>query len=290
MIPKIKEILEFSLFHVGKVDLRVYNIMQMFLIILAGQLIIYFVKRLLRRQIAKENIDQRKGYAVTQIITYLIWVIIIVLALDALGLPITVLIAGSTALFVGLGLGLQDTFRDLVAGVIILMERTVTAGDIVELGSGLIGRVKEVGLRTTTVETREDIVVIVPNQKLTGQNVVNWTQNRRNVRFAIEVGVAYGSDTRLVEKVLIDCAKKHKAVSKRPEPLVHFVNFGNSSLDFKLLFFSSELFRIEKIKSDIRFEIDKAFRENKITIPFPQRDVWIRTSGDGVLLQSAENT
>jgi len=194
-----------------------------------------------------------------------------------------VLIAGSTALFVGLGLGLQDTFRDLVAGVIILMERTVTAGDIIELGSGLIGKVSEVGLRTTLVETREDIVVVVPNQKLTNQNVVNWTQNRRSVRFAIEVGVAYGSDTRLVEKKLIECAKQHKMVAKRPEPLVHFSGFGNSSLDFKLMFFSSELFRIEKVKSDIRFSIDQAFRDNNITIPFPQRDVWIKTDGAGIL-------
>jgi small-conductance mechanosensitive channel len=283
MISQLKNLLEFSLFHVGDLNLQVWSLFKLLLIILGGRIIIYFIQRLLRRQIAKENIDERKGYAVTQIITYLIWVIIIVLALDSLGLPITVLIAGSTALFVGLGLGLQDTFRDLVAGVIILMERTVSAGDIIELGSGLIGKVTEVGLRTTLVETREDIVVIVPNQKLTNQNVVNWTQNRRSVRFAIEVGVAYGSDTRLVEKILITCAKQHKAISKRPEPLVHFTGFGNSSLDFKLLFFCGELFRIEKIKSDIRFSIDQAFRDNNITIPFPQRDVWIKTDGAGIL-------
>jgi small-conductance mechanosensitive channel len=207
----------------------------------------------------------------------LAWVIIIVLALDTIGLPITVLIAGSTALFVGLGLGLQDTFKDLVAGVVILMERTLAADDIVEVSSGLVGRVKEVGLRTTLLETREDIVIVVPNQKMTSQNVINWTQNRRAVRFAIEVGVAYGSDVRLVEQLLIECAKKHNAVSKKPLPAVHFANFGNSSLDFKLLFYSSELFRIEKIKSDLRFMIDQAFRDNNITIPFPQQDVWLRT-------------
>lgn len=273
---QLKELMEYSLFHVGDVNLRVFSIIKLILLLVGGRVFIYFIQRLLNRQITKENIDPRKGYAISQIITYLIWLVLIVLALDSLGLPITVLIAGSTALFVGLGLGLQDTFRDLIAGVIILMERTVTAGDIVELGGGMIGKVKEVGLRTTIVETREDIVVIIPNQKLTSQHVINWTQNKRSIRFAIEVGVAYGSDTRLVEKILLDCARKQPSVNKKQGPIVHFTGFGSSSLDFKLLFYSSELFRIEKIKSEIRFAIDQAFRDNGITIPFPQQDVYIK--------------
>jgi small-conductance mechanosensitive channel len=273
---QFKEMLEYSLFHVGDVDLRVFSLLKVVLLLVVGRLFIYFVQRLLNRQIVKENIDPRKGYAISQIITYLIWVILIVLVLDSLGVPITVLIAGSTALFVGLGLGLQDTFRDLISGVIILMERTITAGDIVEISGGMIGKVKEVGLRTTILETREDIVVNIPNQKLTSQNVINWTQNRRSIRFAIEVGVAYGSDTRLVEKILIECAKKHPAVNKKQAPVVHFTGFGSSALEFKLLFYCSELFRIERIKSDLRFSIDAAFREKQITIPFPQQDVYIK--------------
>lgn len=273
---QFKELLEYSLFHVGDVNLRVYSLLKVALLLVVGRLFIFFVQRLLKRQIVKENIDPRKGYAVSQIITYLIWVILIVLVLDSLGVPITVLIAGSTALFVGLGLGLQDTFRDLISGVIILMERTITAGDIVEISGGMIGKVKEVGLRTTILETREDIVVNIPNQKLTSQNVINWTQNRRSIRFAIEVGVAYGSDTRLVEKILIECAKKHPSVNKKQAPIVHFTGFGNSALEFKLLFYCSELFRIERIKSDLRFSIDAAFREMNITIPFPQQDVYIK--------------
>jgi small-conductance mechanosensitive channel len=287
---QLKDIMEYSLFHVGDVNLRVFSIIKLVLLLAGGRLFIYFVQRLLNRQIKKENIDQRKGYAISQIITYLIWLIIVVLALDSLGLPITVLIAGSTALFVGLGLGLQDTFKDLIAGVIILMERTLTAGDIVELGGGMVGKVREVGLRTTVVETREDIVVIIPNQKLTSQNVINWTQNKRSIRFAIEVGVAYGSDTRLVEKILIECARKQPSVNKKQGPIVHFAGFGNSSLDFKLLFYSTELFRIEKIKSDIRFAIDQAFRDNGITIPFPQQDVHIKQVPPAAFPQSKSET
>jgi small-conductance mechanosensitive channel len=177
---------------------------------------------------------------------------------------------------VGLGLGLQDFFRDLVAGFIVLWERTVTAGDVVEI-AGTVGRVQEVGLRTTSVFTRDDIVMIIPNQLLTNDKVINWSQNRKATRFAVEVGVAYGSDTRLVEQILLRTAKENAQVEKEPSPLVHFTDFGDSSLNFKLYFYSFNLFRIERIKSELRFEIDNKFRENKITIPFPQRDVWMRS-------------
>ena len=118
--------------------------------------------------------------------------------------------------------------------------------------------------------------MIVPNTRLTTDNVINWSQNNIVTRFRIDVGVAYGSDTALVEKILVECAKEHKDVLNVPEPYVFFKDFGNSSLDFSLLFFSQNLFRIERTKSDIRFAIDRKFRESKVIIPFPQRDIWVR--------------
>jgi small-conductance mechanosensitive channel len=116
----------------------------------------------------------------------------------------------------------------------------------------------------------------VPNSRLTAENVVNWSQNKKTTRFKIDVGVAYGSDTRLVQKILIEAAMKSQEVLNKPEPTVIFSDFGESSLNFSLLFFSKNLFRIERTKSDIRFEIDRLFRENKISIPFPQRDIWFK--------------
>jgi small-conductance mechanosensitive channel len=245
------------------------------LIFLITYVLLWLFKKYLQRQERVKRIDSGKSYAVRQVVAYIAYVIALISAVDSLGFQITVLLASSTALLVGLGLGLQDLFKDMVAGFIILFERTVTAGDVVEI-TGIVGQVKEVGLRTTSLLTREEIILIVPNSRLTAENVVNWSQNKKTTRFKIDVGVAYGSDTRLVQKMLIEAAMKSPAVLNKPEPSVIFSDFGESSLNFSLLFFSKNLFRIERTKSDIRFEIDRLFRENKISIPFPQRDIWFK--------------
>lgn len=271
-----KDFLEYTIYELGNFSLHVYNLVNLLLIYLVAKLILWLLHLYFGRKHKEGKIDPGKQYAIMQLMTYFIYVISIIFAVDSLGFQITVILAGSTALLVGLGLGLQDFFRDLVAGFIILSERTVTSGDIVEIG-GTVGRVKEVGLRTTSLITREDIVMIVPNTRLTNEHVINWSQNNSKVtRFEINVGVAYGSDTEKVCELLIACAQNHEQVIKIPGPSVLFRDFGNSSLDFGLIFYSNNLFRIERTKSDLRFAIDKAFRENNITIPFPQQDVWVR--------------
>lgn len=264
-------------FDIGETTYRFtyLNVVMIVLVFLLTRASIWFVKRWLQNRVNNKKLDKGKAYAITQIVTYLVWTIAIVFVLDYVGIKITALLLGSTALFVGLGLGLQDTFKDFVAGFIILMERTMTVGDVVEV-DGVVGRVLEVGLRTTLVQTRDDIYLIIPNQRLTSQNVINWSQSKRVTRFSVEVGVAYGSDTRKVERLLIEAANEHNMVAQNPEPIVHFGGFGDSSLDFKLLFYSNNLFRIERVKSDLRFAIDQKFRENNVTIPFPQRDLWLK--------------
>ncbi|MGB0177987.1 MAG: mechanosensitive ion channel family protein, partial [Owenweeksia sp.] len=221
MTDDLKSFLEFTLFESGKFKLHVFNLLNIVLIFLLAWFILWLIRKFFKRKRAQGRIDQGKAYALLQISTYLVYTVAIVVAIDSLGVKITVLLAGSTALLVGLGLGLQDFFRDLVAGFIILSERTVTSGDIVEIG-GVVGQVKDVGLRTTSLITREDIILIVPNTKLTTDNVINWSQNNNVTRFRINVGVAYGSDTALVEKLLVQCAKAHKDVMKVPEPYVFF--------------------------------------------------------------------
>ncbi|MEQ9262239.1 MAG: mechanosensitive ion channel [Owenweeksia sp.] len=275
MTEDLKSFLELTLFESGKFKLQIFNLLNIALIFLLAWVSLWLIRKFFKRKKKQGRIDQGKAYALLQISSYIIYTVAIVAAIDSLGIKVTVLLAGSTALLVGLGLGLQDFFRDLVAGFIILSERTVTSGDIVEIG-GVVGQVKDVGLRTTSLITREDIILIVPNTKLTTDNVINWSQNNNVTRFRIDVGVAYGSDTALVSKLMVQCAMEHKDVIKVPEPHVFFRDFGNSSLDFSLMFFSQNLFRIERTKSDIRFEIDQKFRENKVIIPFPQRDLWVR--------------
>ncbi|MFC2176043.1 mechanosensitive ion channel family protein, partial [Bacteroidota bacterium] len=140
---------------------------------------------------------------------------------------------------------------------------------------GKVGRVKEIRLRASELETRDGIILIVPNSAFITGHVVNWTHNTRLNRFRVNVGVAYGSDVNKVRNLLIKCAKDHQEVVLNPEPYVFFEDFGDSQLSFSLYFFSRSIFRIEFVKSDIRFAIDEAFRKSGVTIPFPQRDIHI---------------
>jgi small-conductance mechanosensitive channel len=275
IVGSIDKILEFTLVDTKYLSVNMVDVLAVLFIVLGSRAVVWLISRFLKRRFAHKDGDPGKAYAITQIAKYFIYTIAVVLILDSVGIKVTVLLAGSTALLVGLGLGLQDAFKDLVAGIIILTERTVTAHDIVEI-DGIVGEVLEVGLRTTTIRTRDDIEMILPNARLTNERVVNWSRNKKTTRFAVEVGVAYGSDTQLVKTLLIEVAKQHKEVSKKQLPEVLFSNFGSSSLDFKLLFYSGNLFRIERVKSELRFLIDKAFRENNVVIAFPQMDVWLR--------------
>lgn len=277
MIELFKTFIEYELFSWddGKRHLVVGNILLVVLLFAIAKAFLMLLEKVINRRVKKYNVDEGRGYAIYQITSYFVYIITVLLALDFAGFHITVILASSTALLVGLGLGLQDVFKDWVAGFVLLAERSITAGDIVEV-DGIVGEIEQVGLRTTILKTRDDIILVLPNQKLTSNYVINWTQNGKTTRFALSVGVAYGSDTTKVKELLLTAAAEHNQVNKHPAPLVHFEDFGNSSLDFKLLFFSNELFRIERIKSDLRFSIDKKFREHKVTIPFPQRDLWIK--------------
>jgi len=276
-VEDIRNFLEFSFFQTQHFSLTVWNVVDIALIITIARLLSFVLNRLLNKRVKSSHLDQGKAYAIMQIAKYFIYTITLILVLDTVGVKITVLLAGSTALLVGLGLGLQDAFKDLVAGIILLTERSITASDIVEVDN-MVGQVVEIGLRTTQLRTRDDIEVLIPNQRLVNNHIINWSRSNKKTRFAIDVGVAYGSDTRLVEKILKEVATKHSSVLNNPEPYVFFNAFGNSSLDFKLLFFSNYLFRIERVKSEIRFEIDQAFRENGITIAFPQMDIWFKNA------------
>ncbi len=209
------------------------------------------------------------------IVKYLLWVIIIILSLETLGVKISVLIASSAALFVGIGLGLQEIFKDLISGIFLHFEKNLREGDIIE-SKGIVGEVKELGIRTTRIRTRDNIFMMVPNHQFITEPVINWSHSTANTRFSVEVGVAYGSDVGLVEKILLDCAIEHKLIVHNPKPFVRFLNFGNSSLDFQLFFWTENTFVVENIKSDIRFYIYKAFADNNISIPFPQQDVYIK--------------
>lgn len=272
---KLRDILEYQLIKTESFTITTYTLLEVIIILIITWLLLWTIKKVFFGRIKSKRIDKGIGYSVYTILKYIIWVIAISLALDSIGVKITILIAGSAALLVGIGFGLQQFFKDLLSGVLLLFERSLKVGDVVQLEE-IVGRVKEIGLRTSKIITRDNITVIIPNSKFVEDNVINWSAIDVLTRFHVEVGVAYGSDVKLVEKVLLDCAKAYKDIASDPTPFVRFNDFGESSLDFQLFFWTHNSFWVENIKSDLRFAIDKAFREHKIQIPFPQRDVHIK--------------
>jgi small-conductance mechanosensitive channel len=272
----LKDVLNISLIETERLAITISDILIVVLIIVITKTIIELLKRLFRKQAARENLDVGKSHAILQLLKYILWITAIVVCLDIIGINITIFLAGSAALLVGLGLGLQHVFQDFIAGIILLFEGSIKVGDVVEIEGTTVGRVKEISLRTSKIETRNNIIMIIPNSKFITDNVINWSHIEKRSRFSISVGVAYGSDVELVRDVLIECANQHHEVSKKPQPFVKFENFGESSLDFELYFWTSNNFGVEIIKSDIRFMIDKKFRENGIQIPFPQRDIHVK--------------
>ena len=268
----LKELIEFKLLDTEKIDITIYHIFIIAIIIFATWLILRIFKKILGRQVKVKKIDIGQKYAIYQIMKYLIWIIAFGIILESAGVKLTLLIASSAALLVGLGLGLQQVFSDYVSGILILFEGNLKVKDVVQL-EDMIGEVTYIGLRTSKIKTRDNYIVIVPNHKFTNDEIVNWSHIETRTRFHVNVGVAYGSDIRLVRQVLLDCAKTITGILIDPPPFVRFENFGNSSLDFQVYFWTVESFRVEHIKSELRFFIDDKFRENNIRIPFPQRDV-----------------
>lgn len=268
----IRDFLEFELFSLGEYTLRAYTIVAILIVFLMTKVILWLIKTTMFRKQKLKSQDLGNTYALFQIIKYVIWVIAFAFLLETIGVKITVLVAGSAALLVGIGLGLQQTFNDIVSGIILLSERSIKVGDVLEIDDDIV-RIQEIGLRTSTGANRDEITIIIPNSLITTNKVINWSHQSKKTRFKIDVGVAYGSDVDLVIKVLTESAMEHSDISDESLVDVQFLDFGDSSLDFQVLFFSENIFRIEKEKSDIRKIINRKFIENNINIPFPQMDV-----------------
>lgn len=285
----LREFLNFDLIHLKSFTLTVADVFSAFFIIFLAWLLLYLLRRyVLALFFKRRGVAIGQQFAVNQLIKYLVYPIAFVLVLQSLGIQLSVLLAGAAALLVGIGLGLQQTFKDLFSGVILLIEGAVKVNDMVVIDDTIV-MVKEIGLRTSKVETRDDIVKIVPNSRLVEDTVINWSHNNRPTRFHVDVGVAYGSPLATVRSLLLQAADEHKKVLKTPDTMVQFREFGSSSLDFKLFFFSHEFLRIEVVKSDLRFRIDELFRQHNITIPFPQQEVWFRNELTSIVPKGRDN-
>lgn len=269
---KISEFLNKHIDFSDKISISILDVLIVVTAIFITTLLLRLVLRVLTRNLP-EN-DKGKFKVVYGYFRWLIYIIIFLITLHSVGVNVTAVFAASAALLIGVGLALQTLFQDIISGVFILIDQSVHVGDIIEI-EGKVGRVEEIKLRTTRAVTIDNKVLVIPNHLYLTNSLYNWTQNGTLTRESVSVGVAYGSDVELVRKLLLKAAGTHPDVITVPEPVVIFSDFGDSALNFKLVFTLNDSFKATFPKSDIRFEIDKLFRENNITIPFPQRDIHI---------------
>lgn len=278
----LSKLLDFNLISIGDYKIKVYTLVIILLIILITRVILKLIKSALFRRYKGLHLDKGNTYALYQIIKYVIWVIAFGFILESVGIKVTILIAGSAALLVGVGLGLQQTFNDVISGIILLSEKSIKINDVLEIDGDIV-EIQEIGLRTSRGLNRNDISIIIPNSLITTNKVINWSHQKKKTRFKIGVGVAYGSDVDLVIRILEESVLEHPDFDDSKMIEGRFVNFGNSSLDFEVLFFSENVFRIEKVKSDIRKIINRKFSENKIVIPFPQMDLHFKSGHTDII-------
>jgi small-conductance mechanosensitive channel len=257
------------------------SLIQIFLLIALLIAVFWFSSRtkrfLFNRFLVKSGLDRALQYAIAQIVSNLVLVIGIFIVLENTGIHLGALTVFAGAVGVGVGFGLQNIASNFISGLVILAERPITIGDRVEV-AGVVGQVQQIRARSTVILTNDNIAMIVPNSKFIDSPVTNWTYSDPRVRFRVPIGVAYGSDVNKVREALIAAGRSNSHVLEDPAPSVFLNKFGESSIDFELVVWSSEMsHRPSRFKSDLNFAIEEKLREAGIAIPFPQRDLHIRS-------------
>jgi small-conductance mechanosensitive channel len=257
------------------------SLIQIFLLIAFLIAVFWFSSRtkhfLFNRFLVNSGLDRSLQYAIAQLVSNLVLIVGIFIVLENTGIHLGALTVFAGAVGVGVGFGLQNITSNFISGLVILAERPITIGDRVEV-AGVIGQVQKINARSTVVVTNDNIATIVPNTKFIDSPVTNWTYGDPRVRFRLPVGVAYGSDVEKVRDTLVAAARANSQALSDPAPSVFFVGFGESSLNFELVVWSDEMsHRPRRFRSDLNFAIEKNLREAGIEIPFPQRDLRIRS-------------
>jgi small-conductance mechanosensitive channel len=264
------------LFLVGGTAVTVASIVSFVVFLALAFAASVLLQRAVHRLCQRRGVDEGVQYALKRLLHYAVVAVGAFLALDNLGISVTALAGVGAILAVGIGFGLQNIAQNFVSGLILLLERPVKKGDFVVVGE-TAGTVREIRGRATVVTTVDNVDIVVPNGQFIVEQVTNQTFVDRRVRVRVEVGVAYGSDTARVREVLLEAARAHAEVLPEPAPVVAFTDFGDSALEFAVIFWVPDPLVRPRIASDLRFEIDAAFRREGIEIPFPQRDLHLRS-------------
>ena len=274
LINKFIDLLNYN-FSIGSVTLTPKTILIVILVFLLTSFLLKIVRKIIFRTLAKDT--RLKFKSIFSFTNYFIYVVVILIILQNIGVDVTAIFAASAALLVGVGLALQTFIQDIISGIFILLDKSVLVGDIIEV-DGQIGQVENIKLRTTRAVTRENKVLIIPNHKFLTSILFNWTENGIITKEIVEVGVAYKSDPKQIESILLEIANSHDKVLSTPSPLVLFDDFGDSALMFQLYVSVDSSFSANLVKSDLRFSIFQAFEKEKIEIPFPQRTLTFTNS------------
>jgi len=260
------------------VTLSLFQIFLLIALLIAVFWISSRTKRFLfNRFLAKSGLDRSLQYAIAQIVSNVVLIVGIFIVLDNAGIHLGALTVFAGAVGVGVGFGLQNIASNFISGLVILAERPITVGDRVEV-AGIAGQVQHIRARSTVIVTNDNITMIVPNTKFIDSPVTNWTYGDPRVRFRLPVGVAYGSDVKKVRQALLAAASENANTLKDPAPSVFLEKFGENSIDFELVVWSSEMsYRPRRYRSDLNFAMEQKLREAGIEIAFPQRDLHIRS-------------
>ena len=276
----LRSVADYPLFTLGESHLTLTGVFT--LILLFGAVFFcehlmrrYFILRLLKRT----HLEPALQFALGRIIGYVVMALGFYIALLVVGINLSSLAVLAGVVGVGLGFGLQNIVSNFISGLIILAERPIAIGDRIVVG-GVAGQVQKISLRSTTVLTNDNISIIVPNADFITHAVTNWSHKDPKVRFHIPVGVAYGTDLDKLRRLMLEVAAAHPKALKDPAPDVFLASFGDYALNVELIVWSVDMtFRPETFRSDLNFALEKKFRENHIEIPFPQRDLHLRTGG-----------
>ena len=277
IVEAIQYGMHYRLFEINKTAITLSSLIMFFAVIFVFALISKLLRRIATSQIlARLVVDEATQYTLNRISHYVIMIIGALVAFQFIGIDLTGLAVILGFLSVGIGFGLQNITSNFVAGLILLFERPIKVGDRVTVGEQE-GDVMEIKMRSTTIRTLNNIAVIVPNSNFISSTVVNWSYGDRRVRLEIEVGVSYGSDLEKVLRVLKEVGDEHPEVLKNPLTEVLHAGFGDSAWNMKLRVWIAEPKRHPQISSELHCGIVRKFRENGIEIPFPQRDLNVRS-------------
>ena len=266
-------------FQLGDMTLRLSGALVGLLLLFFTHLAVRLWRHMLQRRVlAQSGMTTGARDSITTISSYLLWAVGILMALHAFGISTTSLTVAFGALGIGLGFGLQNIFNNFISGLILLFERPIQVGDDIEI-NGTWAKVTRINVRSTVVQTYDNASLIIPNSDFISNQVTNWSHKDPHLRRSINVGVAYGSDTQLVRRTLLEVAAAMPRVLRHPAPDVLFSDFGDSALNFRLRIWT-DIDHMLTVETAIRFEIDRLFRERGIEIAFPQQDIHIRSIQD----------